>query len=109
METNGQFKVADHKARDGKPIVADDPAKSAVESRGVSRMTLWGLSMVLVALFRFFMTWALGVSPEPVNVTLTSIIGVVGVMLFMWGRVKDRVPKRTAENSASGLEAETKH
>jgi hypothetical protein len=65
-------------------------------------MTLWGLSMVMVALFRFCMTWALNVTPEPVNVTLTSIIGVLGMTLFTWGRLKDRTPKRTAENSRPG-------
>jgi hypothetical protein len=99
METNGRFKVADHKARNGKPIVADDPAKSAVESRGVSRMTLWGFSIVIVALFRFLMTWALGVSPEPINVAITSVVGVSGVTLLAWGRLRDRVPERSTENS----------
>jgi hypothetical protein len=99
MDTNGRFKVADHKARNGKPIAAGDTPKSANQSRGVGRKTLWGLSMVMVALFRFFMTWALNVTPEPVNVTLTSIIGVLGMMLFTWGRLKDRSPMQTPENS----------
>ena len=99
MEANGRLKVADCDVCNGKPIAADDPAMSAVESRGVSRMTLWGLSMMMVALFRFFMTWALGVSPEPVNVAITSVVGVSGVTLLACGRLRDRVPGRSTENS----------
>jgi hypothetical protein len=97
METNDRLKVADCEVCKGKPIAADDPAKSAVEPRRVSRKTLWGLSMVLVALFRFCMTWALNVTPEPVNVTLTAIIGLLGMTLFVWGRLNDRVQIQTPE------------
>lgn len=99
MDTNGRFKVADHKARNGKPIAAGNTLKSANQSRGLGKKTLWGLSMVMVALFRFCMTWALNVPPEPLNVTLTSIVGVVGMMLFAWGRLKDRAPMQTPVNS----------
>jgi len=99
MDKNGQLKVADHKVCNGKPIAAGDTSKSAVQSRGVSRMTLWGFSIVTVALFRFFMTWALGVSPEPINVAITSVVGVSGVILLAWGRLRDRVPGRSTENS----------
>ena len=86
MDTNGRFKAADHKACNGKPIAAGDTPKSAVQSRGVGRKTLWGTSMVMVALFRFLMTWAIGVPPEPVNVLITAIFGAVGIVFFTWGR-----------------------
>ena len=95
METNDRLTVWGHDACNGKPIAGGDTSKSADRSRGVGRMTLWGLSMVMVALFRFFMTWVIGVSREPVDVTLTSVIGVVGMMLFAWGRLKDRAPVHT--------------
>jgi len=42
--------------------------------------------MVMVALFRFFMTWAIGVPPEPVNVLITAIFGAMGIVLFTFGR-----------------------
>lgn len=97
METKGRLNVADHTACNGKPVGRGETAKSAVEPRRVSRKTLWGLSMVLVALFRFCMTWALNVTPEPVNVTLTAIIGLLGMTLFVWGRLNDRVQIQTPE------------
>jgi hypothetical protein len=99
MNTNGRLKVANHKSCNGKPFAGRDSANSSVQSRGVSRKTLWGLSMVVVALFRFCMTWALNVPPEPVNVALTSITGVLGVTLFTWGRLKDRSAMQTLVNS----------
>ncbi len=99
MNTNGQLKVAEQKNCNGKPIANPDPGKPVLQSRRVSRKTLWGASMVSVALFRFFMTWALKVTPEPVNVTLTSITGVLGMTLFTWGRLKDRPAMQTLVNS----------
>ncbi len=99
METNGRLKVADCDVCNGKPITAGDPPKSAVQLRIVGRMTLWGFAMMMVAFFRFFTTWALGVFPEPVNVAIMSVVGVSGVMLLVWGRLIDRVPGRSTENS----------
>lgn len=86
MNTNGRFKAADHNACNGKPITNLDTPKPNHQSRRVGRKTHWGLSMVMVALFRFFMTWAIGVPPEPVNVLITAIFGAMGIVLFTFGR-----------------------
>lgn len=98
METNGKFKVMDHKSCNGKAKTRVDTPKCAHRTPGVSRKILWGISMVMVALFRFLMTWAIGMTAEPVNVTLTSILGVLGMSLLAWSWLSDRTRNRTPDN-----------
>lgn len=49
----------------------------------MSQMRLWGISLMVVCIFKVAMTQMLGVQADPVNLAMTSAAFVVGFLLVV--------------------------
>ena len=54
----------------------------------MDRVRLWGICLIGVCVFKLAMTPLVGVRPDPINLTFTLIVLVVGGQLMVWSLAK---------------------
>jgi hypothetical protein len=59
-----------------------------------NRKTIYGIAMVLVSLFKFSITLIMGLTPEPMNATITFLFGCLGAALIVAGQLGERNSNR---------------
>lgn len=52
----------------------------------VSNKTIYGIALIGLMLFKFLMTWILGITPDHMLTTLNLVVGCVGGVLLILGR-----------------------
>lgn len=75
-------------SRNGAPRHASDwvirPRRHGIVKRS------FGFAMVMLMLFRFFMTWLLNLTPDPMLSSINLAIGIAGITLILLARREDR-------------------
>lgn len=65
----------------------------------MSNKRIYGIALIVVMLFKYFMTWLLGVTPDPTLTTLNLVAGCMGgILLFLGWR--DEQKKNDERNSS---------
>jgi len=66
------------------------PITARCRYAGTNQRTIYGLAMVSFSMFKFSVNQLLGVTPDPMNASITFFLGCVGFALIASGQLGER-------------------